>query len=158
GLQRREGNTRYYDVIEKLVPAEVLARDVPGHEQQLHKLLSRHRAHGLLGAGGAGGAFDRIANPDERKLLHEELVERGSIVPVAVDGLRGTRFVVSDEVALLESPPAPAPTVAFVAPFDALLWDTALLAKLFGFSYVWEGFFKAEKRRWGYYVLPILFG
>jgi uncharacterized protein len=23
---------------------------------------------------------------------------------------------------------------------------------------VWEGFFKAEKRRWGYYVLPILFG
>jgi hypothetical protein len=23
---------------------------------------------------------------------------------------------------------------------------------------VWEGFFKPEKRRWGYYVLPIVFG
>jgi uncharacterized protein YcaQ len=33
-----------------------------------------------------------------------------------------------------------------------------LLATLFGFEFVWEGFFPAEKRRWGYYVLPILFG
>jgi hypothetical protein len=33
-----------------------------------------------------------------------------------------------------------------------------LLAGLFGFDFVWEGFFKPEKRRWGYYVLPIVFG
>jgi uncharacterized protein len=48
--------------------------------------------------------------------------------------------------------------VAFIAPFDSLLWDTTLLERLFGFDFVWEGFFKPEKRRWGYYVLPILFG
>jgi hypothetical protein len=48
--------------------------------------------------------------------------------------------------------------VAFVAPFDSLLWDTALLSSLFGFDYVWEGFFPPAKRRWGYYVLPIVFG
>jgi uncharacterized protein YcaQ len=45
-----------------------------------------------------------------------------------------------------------------IAPFDPLLWDNALLASLFGFEYVWEGFFPPAKRRWGYYVLPILFG
>ena len=39
-----------------------------------------------------------------------------------------------------------------------MLWDTKLLASLFDFEFVWEGFFKAEKRRWGYYVLPIVFG
>jgi hypothetical protein len=33
-----------------------------------------------------------------------------------------------------------------------------LLASLFDFEYVWEGFFPPAKRRWGYYVLPILFG
>src|SRR6185437_17162652 len=64
----------------------------------------------------------------------------------------------ADEVAQLEAPPEPPPSVAFIAPFDSLLWDTALLASLFAFDFVWEGFFKAEKRRWGYYVLPILFG
>ena len=77
---------------------------------------------------------------------------------VEVEGLRGKRFVVAEEVGQLESPPEPAPSVSFIAPFDSLLWDTPLLASLFTFEYVWEGFFKPAKRRWGYYVLPILFG
>jgi uncharacterized protein YcaQ len=158
GLARREGNIRYYDVVERLLPATLLAKKVPEREQLRHKLLSRHRAHGLLGAGGAGGTFARIANPDVRKELHNEAVERGELVPVEIAGLRGKRFAVAAEVDDLESPPEPPPSVAFIAPFDSLLWDTALLAKLFGFDFVWEGFFKPEKRRWGYYVLPIVFG
>jgi uncharacterized protein len=158
GLARRDGSLRYYDLLERLLPPDVLAQNVPEHEQLLHKLLSRHRAHGLLAAGGAGGTFDRIANPEVRKALHRELVESGALVPVEIEGLRGKRFVLAEELPLLEAPPKPAATVAFIAPFDSLLWDTKLLAGLFDFDFVWEGFFKAEKRRWGYYVLPILFG
>lgn len=158
GLARRDGNTRYYDVIERLLPAELLAQEVPEREQLRHKQLSRHRAHGLLGAGGAGGTFARIANPDVRKELHKELVEFGALVQVEIEGLRGKRFVVAEEIPALEAPPESPPSVAFIAPFDSLLWDTALLDKLFDFDFVWEGFFKPEKRRWGYYVLPILFG
>jgi hypothetical protein len=158
GLARREGTVRYYDLLERLLPADVLSVEVPAREQVRHKLLSRYRAHGLLGAGGAGGTFARIANPDVRKALQKELVEKGSLVPVEVEGMRGKRFVVAEEVELLNSPPGPPPSVAFIAPFDSFLWDTKLLATLFGFEFVWEGFFKPEKRRWGYYVLPILFG
>ena len=158
GLERREGNLRYYDLVERLLPADVAAREVPEREQLLHKLLSRYRAHGLLGPGGAGGTFARIANPPERNDLRKELVENGSLVPVEIEGLRGKRFVLPEELALLEAPPEPTQSVAFVAPFDSLLWDTALLASLFDFDYVWEGFFPAPKRRWGYYVLPIVFG
>jgi uncharacterized protein YcaQ len=158
GLARREGNIRYYDLLERLLPAELLAHEVPEREQLLHKLLSRYRAHGLLGPGGAGGTFDRIAPPQGRNELRAELIERGAIVPVEVEGTRGKRLVPPEELALLESPPKPTVSVAFIAPFDSLLWDTGLLASLFDFDYVWEGFFKAEKRRWGYYVLPIVFG
>lgn len=158
GLARREGNVRYYDLLERLLPADVLAREVPEQEKLLHKLLSRHRAHGLLGAGGAGGTFARIAEPAVRRTLHKELVERGELVPVELEGMRGKRFVVAEELGLLQAPPEPEPSVAFVAPFDSLLWDTALLTRVFGFEFVWEGFFKPEKRRWGYYVLPVLFG
>jgi uncharacterized protein YcaQ len=158
GLARRDGNTRYYDVIERLLPAELLAQEVPEREQLRHKQLSRHRAHGLLGAGGAGGTFARIANPDVRRELHKELVELGELVQVEIDGVRGKRFVVAAEVEQLQAPPEPPTSVAFIAPFDSLLWDTALLSNLFEFDFVWEGFFKPEKRRWGYYVLPILFG
>jgi uncharacterized protein YcaQ len=158
GLARRDRNLRYYDLLERLLPAEVLAHEVPEREQPRHKLLSRHRAHGLLGAGGAGGTFARIADPQERRDLHRELVEVGALVPVEVEGVRTKRFVLDEEVALLEAPPEPTPSVAFIAPFDSLLWDTALLASLFDFDYTWEGFFPPARRRWGYCVLPILFG
>jgi uncharacterized protein YcaQ len=158
GLARREGNVRYYDLLERLVPAKVLAQEVPVRDQLRHKLLSRYRAHGLLGPGGAGGTFARIADPPERNELRKELVESGVLVSVDVEGLRGKRFVLAEELSLLESPPETTPSVAFIAPFDPLLWDTALLAGLFDFEYVWEGFFPPAKRRWGYYVLPIVFG
>jgi hypothetical protein len=163
GLARREGNLRYYDLLERLLPAELLAHEVPMREQLRHKLLSRYRAHGLLGAGGAGGTFDRIAPPNPipgwpgRNELRKELVELGALVPVDVEGVRGKRFVLGEELALLQAPPEPAPSVAFIAPFDSLLWDNPLLASLFGFDYVWEGFFPPAKRRWGWYVLPISF-
>ncbi len=164
GLARRDGNLRYYDLLERLLPAELLAQEVPEREQLRHKLLSRYRAHGLLGAGGAGGTFDRIAPPNStpertgRNELREELVELGTLVPVDVEGVRGKRFVLAEELALLQAPPDPTPSVAFIAPFDSLLWDNALVASLFDFDYVWEGFFPPAKRRWGYYVLPISFG
>jgi uncharacterized protein len=158
GLARRDGNRRYYDLIDRLLPAEVLAHEVPEREQLRHKLLSRYRAHGLLGAGGAGGTFDRISAPPLRNELRKELVEFGALVPVDVEGVRGKRLVLAEEIALLQAAPEPACSVAFIAPFDSLLWDTALLSSLFGYDYVWEGFFPAAKRRWGYYVLPIVFG
>lgn len=163
GLARREGNRRYYDLLERLLPAGLLAHEVPVREQLRHKLLSRYRAHGLLGAGGAGDTFHRIASPESapgrpgRNELRGELVDLGALVPVEVEGVRGKRFVLREELALLQAPPEPAPSVAFIAPFDSLLWDKALIANLFAFDYVWEGFFPPAKRRWGWYVLPICF-
>jgi uncharacterized protein YcaQ len=158
GLARRDGNRRYYDLLERLLPAALLGQEVPEREQLLHKLLSRYRAHGLLGPSGAGGTFARIAEPNARNELRKELVELGALVPVEVEGVRGKRLVLAEELALLKAPPEPTRSVAFIAPFDSLLWDTALLSSLFAFDYVWEGFFPSAKRRWGYYVLPIVFG
>ena len=123
--------------------------------------------HGLLGVGGGGDIFGGIgpAKPDPRypghpgrTALREELVENGDIVPVKVEGVSGKRFVLREEVALLEAPPEPPASVAFLPPFDPLVWDRSLLGSLFGFDYVWELFHPPAKRRWGWYVLPILFG
>jgi uncharacterized protein YcaQ len=167
GLARRDGNRRYYDVSERLLPADVLARDIPLGDQLRHKLLSRYRAHGLLGVGGGGDIFGGIgpAKPDPRwpenpgrTALREELVATGELVPVEVENVRGKRFVLRAEVDLLEHPPEPQPSVAFLPPFDPLVWDRGLLGSLFEFEYVWELFIPPAKRRWGWYVLPMLFG
>jgi hypothetical protein len=166
GLARRDGNRRYYDLLERLLPAEVLEQKVPLHEQLRHKMHSRFRAHGLLSLSAGGDIFFGLgpAKPDPerpeipgRVALREELIESGEIVPVGVDGVRGKRFVLREEVELLEAPPEPPPSVSFLPPFDPLVWDRKLLGSLFDFDYVWELFHPPAKRRWGWYVLPMLF-
>ena len=162
---RRDGSHRYYDLPERLLPAEVLAHDPTLHEQLRHKMLSRYRAHGLVGTSGHGEGIFMYLGPAKtegiypgRNAMREELVELGELVPVEVEGVTGKRFVVRDDVELLQAPPEPPPSVAFLSPYDALVWDRRLLGSLFGFEYVWELYVPPAKRRWGWYVLPILFG
>jgi uncharacterized protein YcaQ len=166
GLARRDGNRRYYDLVERLLPADVLAHKVPVVEQLRHKMLSRYRAHGLLGTSPGGDIMGGLgyAKPDPRlqglpgrTALRQQLIDEGELVPVDVEGVPGKRLVLRDEVGLLEAPPESPPSVAFLPPFDAVVWDRKFLGSLFGFEYVWELFFPPEKRRWGWYVLPILF-
>src|SRR5436190_3673004 len=59
--------------------------------------------------------------------------------------------------ALLDQPSLE-PRVVFVAPLDQFMWDRKMIGHLFGFEYTWEIYVPEAKRRWGYYVLPVLFG
>jgi uncharacterized protein YcaQ len=175
-LARREGNRRYFDLTERLYPPELLERRPPVREQVRHKLLSRYRANGLLGDGGEytlwyGTGKGRRSSDDPpdaivRSELRAELVAGGELVPVEVDGLRGPRYVVAADRGHLDDAitethrgrPLVDASVTFLAPLDPLAWDRDLLRRLFDFDYVWEVYVPAAKRRWGYYVLPILFG
>jgi len=174
GLARRDGNRRVYDLAERLFPRDLLAEQRPERDQRRQRLLSRYRAHGLLGRSGSSEIFlgttasAREAGATTRGELLAELMDSGDLVPVAVDGLRGERFVLADEVPLLdraaaeleagEPPSGAAPAVAFLAPLDPFVWDRQLLRPLFGFDYIWEVYVPEKKRRWGYYVLPVLYG
>ena len=171
GLARRDGNRRVYDLVERLFPADLLAERRPARDQRRHKLLSRYRAHGLLGRSGSAELWhgtaagngtivkDTLVEPTRAQLL-SELVEAGTLVPVAIDGVRGERFVLADELDLLDAAePQPGPAqVAFLAPLDPFVWDRDFLRSLYGFDYVWEVYVPLARRRWGYYVLPILYG
>jgi uncharacterized protein len=181
GIARRQGNLRVYDLIERLFPAELLAQRPRPRDQLRHKLLSRYRAHGLLGATGpyeifASTYFGKELGIEDglpigtagRKILLAELVEAGELVPVDVEGVRIPRHVVASELQLLDEAErqvsageplgGEAPGVAFLAPLDQFCWDRQFMRELFGFDYVWEVYVPAPKRRWGYYVLPMLYG
>jgi uncharacterized protein YcaQ len=171
GLARRDGNRRYYDLVERLFPPELLAQRPSLHDQRRHRLLSRYRAHGLLGTGGqaelwlgTGPARRRDGHdPDDptRYESLEELLAEGVLLPVQVEGVRGLRYILREDAGLLAATadrPLDATGVTFLAPLDPLVWDRDLLRQLFGFDYIWEVYVPEAKRRWGYYVLPILFG
>jgi len=177
GVARRDGNRRYYDLVERLYPAEILATRVTEDEQLRHKLLSVHQANGLLGTGGNSELWYGISRRDAsgkrvrapvRAVFRDQLIEEGTLVPVLVEGVKGPRFVPARSLPDLEraeaeiadgrQPGDAAPGVAFLAPLDPLCWDRDLLRMLYGFDYVWEVYVPEHKRRWGYYVLPLLFG
>lgn len=173
GVSRRAGNRRTFDRIERIVPAALLARAEPRDARVRHRLLSRHRAHGLLGTGGQAELWIDIAparrtpgmapgEPTRAEAL-AALLASGALVPVTVAGVRGTRYVVAEDLPLLASAEAadalPSPvTATLLAPLDPLAWDRDLLRALWGFDYVWEVYTPPARRRWGYYVLPLLWG
>ena len=183
GLARRDGNRRVYDLVDRLFPAEILERVESPHEAFRHKLLSRYRAHGLLGRTGTqelwlgtsprvgaiyGLEGDLPVAAAGRKVLLAELVEAGALIPVTIEDVPGERFIPVEarslltqaerEIAAGDPPGGVAPGVAFLGALDPLIWDRDFLRTLFDFDYVWEVYVPAAKRRWGYYVLPILFG
>ena len=183
GISRREGNRRVYDLAERLFPAELLEQVVPPRDAFRHKLLSRYRAHGLLGKTGSAelwmGTSPRIGAvyglegdlplaAAGRKVLHAELLEAGALIPVTIEDIRGERYLPAEAMPLLaraereiatgDPPGGVAPGVAFLGALDPFVWDRDFLRTLFDFDYVWEVYVPAAKRRWGYYVLPILFG
>ena len=169
GIAGRERNLRIYDLAERLFPAALLEARPPERDQRKHRLLSRYRAHGLLGTGGQQEIFigtSRTAS--ERHDLRQELIKEGALIPVEVEGIKGERFIVATdlddldrakrEVSKRRPPGGREPGVAFLAALDPLVWDRGLLRTLFDFDYLWEVYVPEPKRKWGYYVLPMLYG
>jgi len=163
GIARRDGNRRYYDLIERIVPEKLLKLKEPEEVALTHRLLSRFRATGLTKAVGTQGEVMYSAGSGpERVQRTARLVEDGELLPIEVDGLKGTRYMIASEESILEATAdaasLPRLDVSFLAPLDPLVWDRRQLRDLWDFDYLWEVYVPEAKRKWGYYVLPILFG
>jgi uncharacterized protein len=164
GISRRDGNRRYYDLMERLVPPDLLKLRESEEDAMTHRLLSRFRATGMTSP--TGGTQSEVmysaGSTAERVRRTARLVEDGELVPVSVEGLKGTRYIVAAEEPILEATADPSsltPGVSFLGPLDPLIWDRkGLLRGLFEFDYLWEVYVPEARRKWGYYVLPILFG
>ena len=165
GLARREGNRRYYDLLERLLPPDLLARDLPLREQLRYKLLSRYRAHGLLGVAGAGDVFGGIGTAKPTPEYQHPGGTRcarswsssASSFPSRSRACAANASSSARTSRCWKPRPSRRPPSRSFPRSTALVWDRALLGSLFDFDYVWELFLPPEKRRWGWYVLPIIF-
>ena len=84
------------------------------------------------------------------------------MIPVAVaEVARQPFFIRAADLPLLDdlaNQAAVAPAAAFIGPLDNLIWDRDLIRWLFDFDYTWEVYKPAEQRKYGHYVLPVLYG
>jgi len=165
GIHHRVGTRRFFDLVENLLPAEIFAAPDPhGTLEEYQDWHTLRRVGGLgLAHPGAGEQWLGIfgSKAPERQASLQRLQEKGDLLPVRVDGLnRHTFYIRRADAHLLEEldTPAPEPRLAFIAPLDNLLWHRDRLRWLFNFDYIWEVYKVAETRKYGYYVLPVLYG
>ena len=92
----------------------------------------------------------------------EDLLRDSVIHPIEIDGLRGGqgRYIHRDDLGLLDSlgGGGPEPRTSLISPFDSLICLRDRVRELFGFEYSLEMYVPEPKRKFGYYVLPILWG
>jgi uncharacterized protein YcaQ len=150
-IAERRGQTRVYDLTERVLPAAVLAQPPVETDDAYRRLLCV--AARALGIATASDLIDyyRLHAPTARPLV-EDLVREGALEPVEVDGWPPA----------YRSPDALLPrritAAALLTPFDPLVWCRPRVERLFGFHYRLEFYVPAEKREYGYYVMPFLFG
>ncbi|MDX1393803.1 MAG: crosslink repair DNA glycosylase YcaQ family protein [Gemmatimonadota bacterium] len=91
----------------------------------------------------------------DRKRVIGRNVAKGRVVEVRVKGLRGAFYATPEALEEIGAAPPPAGTT-LICPFDSLLWQRKRAEDLLGFEYSLEIYQPAEKRVYGYYVMPIL--
>ncbi|MEO6570600.1 MAG: crosslink repair DNA glycosylase YcaQ family protein, partial [Ilumatobacteraceae bacterium] len=151
-VRRPNDFARVYDLPERVLPAEVLARPaVPEHEarKELLVLAGSHHGVGTL----ADLADYHRMKPTVCKPLIDELVEDGRLLPVTVEGWNRPAYLHPDARI-----PRRVDARALLSPFDPVVWYRDRAERLFGFHYRIEIYVPKPKRQYGYYVLPFLLG
>lgn len=165
GIHHRVNNRRYFDLIENLLPSEVLKAADPNQTIEQYQSWHVKRRISALGlahpnAGEQWGGMIGVKSPRRREIL-QELVDIGELLEVEVDELPGEIFFMNRDDRKLINRVKKQDAVqeaAFIAPLDNLLWDRKNVKRIFDFSYVWEIYKPKDKRKYGYYVLPVLYG
>jgi len=116
---------------------------------------------GFAAAGDIARYWD-LVSPAEAKAWVEDQLARGKILEVIIEAVRGEvdrQMVARRDIGQLidNLPPLPKRARA-LSPFDPVIRDRKRLQWLFGFEYRIEIYVPEEKRRWGYYVFPLLEG
>ncbi len=145
----RIGFARHYDLTERVLPPEVVAREVDDQEAVRELTL---RAAGALGVGTEADIRDYFRlSPKQSKPAIAKLVADGELETVEVDGWTAPAYVPAGQKI-----PRRDRGTALLCPFDPLIFFRPRVERLWNFHYRIEIYTPAPKRQFGYYVWPFL--
>lgn len=164
GISEKKNNQKVYDLIERLLPPNIINQEEPfDNDNDYYKWCIKRRI-GSIGIywerDGGGWIGYSISDRKLRKKILPQLLEEGEILPVEVEGFEKENFYIrKEDIPILNHiGESTDKKVSFLAPLDNLLWDRKLVKDIFDFEYSWEVYIPVAKRKYGYYVLPVLYG
>lgn len=162
-VHHKRGTVKYYALARDHIGADILNAPDPNETDEAYltwRTLRRIGSVGMLPCGPSDAWLGiRGVTAASRRRIFDELRGEGRIVPCRVEDK--TLYFLRGDDALAEaalSGAAYPPRAELLAPLDNMLWDRRLIKFLFGFDYKWEIYTPAGQRRYGYYVLPVLYG
>ncbi len=152
----REGFTKFYDLAERVFP-----QDLPSltDDEQITHLCQTALSRIGFGTLGEIRKFWEACDVSEVKAWAE--AEAKNLVDVDIQGADGTwtsALACADIEERIDMLKPPTTRLRILNPFDPAIRDRTRLARLFGFDYTVEMFVPAAKRKWGYYIYPLLEG
>jgi len=156
-----QGNRNIWTLSETFLPKSVEKRELPEEEVERISAQRGIRALGTASPREINYYFPRGRYQNLKKAL--ESLQKDSIIHrVHVAGFqeRDERYIHDQDVKLLESINDHdwLPRISLLPPFDNLICGRQRTNRVFGFDYNHEMFLPKHKRKFGYYVLPILWG
>ncbi len=168
-VTRRERFERVYARTDRVAPHRFIA-ELPDDVADDALLRKRVAAEGLTRFGGVNALLQRTVPNAELVAWRDRLLADGDLIEIEVEGWRGPRWALGSDagvLATLERGRVPRRW----RPLETATWEEAVFlspldpvsargraATLFDFDYKWEVYTPAPKRRFGYYVLPVLWG
>ena len=161
GVCKKKNARKVYDLIENLLPRGILdspdpfKNDNDFYEWYFLRRIKSMGIHWLKNGGGWNGFY--LSDSVLRRQVFEALEKKGVIERIEVPEVDECFYICGEDAELLHKKPDYDNSIKIMAPLDNLLWDRALIRKVFDFQYTWEVYVPAAKRMYGYYVLPILY-
>lgn len=161
-IHHKKGSNKYYAPAREYLGREYRRKDPlkDDYEHLKWRVLRRISGVGLLWNRPSDAWLGiRGLKAGDRDRIFSELLEKRKIVKLKVEDFKEPLYCLKEDIKYLEEEMEPAAErTELLAPLDNMLWDRKLISSLFDFDYKWEIYTPEEKRKYGYYVLPVLSG
>ena len=164
-IHHKSGSRKFYDLADRYFSRELLDAKNPCPNEMSFlawRIKRRIGAVGLLWNRRSDAFLGIDMNTEQRDAAFEKLEAEGSIQKAAVDGIRFPVYFLTEDLPLVDAVLSDdidlTQRLEFLAPLDPMLWDRKLIEAIWDYQYSWEIYTPAEKRKYGYYVLPMLYG
>ena len=164
-IHHKSGSRKYYDLAERYFSPELLNAENPCPDDMAllrWRIKRRVGAVGMLWNRRSDAWLGINMSTEQRNAAINALEADGIIVKAEVESIRSPLFFLAEDIPLMEEVRQGAldtkPRLEFLAPLDPMLWDRKLVEALWDYHYKWEIYTPVNQRKYGYYVLPILYG